>query len=113
MSYRKPFRATPVRLGPHYREKRRREMRAQRTYAVCIAVLAIFVTAGLSQLVSLHRRVAEAARSLSAPAAAVYYARCSDAWAAGAAPIHRGQPGYRPELDRDGDGVACEPYRGR
>ncbi|WP_444543648.1 excalibur calcium-binding domain-containing protein [Nocardia aobensis] len=28
--------------------------------------------------------------------------------AAGAAPLHGGEPGYRPGLDRDGDGVACE-----
>jgi hypothetical protein len=38
----------------------------------------------------------------------VYYANCTAAEAAGAAPIYRGQPGYRPELDGDGDGVACE-----
>jgi endonuclease YncB( thermonuclease family) len=38
----------------------------------------------------------------------VYYRNCSEARAAGAAPIYRGQPGYRPALDRDGDGVACE-----
>lgn len=40
----------------------------------------------------------------------VYYRYCDDARAAGAAPISRGEPGYRDELDRDGDGVACEPY---
>src|SRR5207302_1787123 len=28
--------------------------------------------------------------------------------AAGAAPLLRGEPGYRAGLDRDGDGVACE-----
>ena len=39
---------------------------------------------------------------------AVYYANCSAARAAGAAPLRVGQPGYRPGLDRDGDGVACE-----
>lgn len=38
----------------------------------------------------------------------VYYARCADARAAGAAPIHVGEPGYGSHLDRDGDGVACE-----
>lgn len=38
----------------------------------------------------------------------VYYANCAAARAAGAAPIHRGQPGYRPALDRDNDGVACD-----
>ncbi|MGO4236493.1 GmrSD restriction endonuclease domain-containing protein [Pseudarthrobacter sp. YAF2] len=42
-----------------------------------------------------------------APAAA-YYANCTAARAAGAAPIYAGQPGYRPALDRDSDGIACE-----
>jgi len=42
----------------------------------------------------------------------VYYRHCADARAAGAAPIYRGQPGYREELDADSDGIACEPYRG-
>ncbi|MFW0797133.1 DUF1524 domain-containing protein [Gordonia sp. CPCC 205515] len=37
-----------------------------------------------------------------------YYANCTAARAAGAAPLYRGQPGYRSKLDRDGDGVACE-----
>ncbi|WP_027891159.1 excalibur calcium-binding domain-containing protein [Calidithermus chliarophilus] len=44
----------------------------------------------------------------SSPTSDVYYANCSEARAAGAAPIYRGQPGYRPGLDRDRDGVACE-----
>ena len=38
----------------------------------------------------------------------VYYANCSEARAAGAAPLRRGEPGYRPAMDRDNDGVACE-----
>lgn len=38
----------------------------------------------------------------------VYYANCTEARAAGAAPILVGEPGYRSELDRDKDGVACE-----
>lgn len=37
-----------------------------------------------------------------------YYKNCSAARAAGAAPLYRGQPGYRSSLDRDGDGIACE-----
>lgn len=32
---------------------------------------------------------------------------CSEAWAAGADPVRRGDPGYGRHLDRDGDGVAC------
>ncbi|MBC3186398.1 excalibur calcium-binding domain-containing protein [Corynebacterium sp. zg-331] len=44
-----------------------------------------------------------------APApASVYYASCRQAKAAGAAPLYAGSPGYRPGLDRDGDGIACE-----
>ncbi|MEY4130328.1 MAG: hypothetical protein RLZZ31_452 [Actinomycetota bacterium] len=38
----------------------------------------------------------------------VYYANCTAARAAGAAPIYEGQPGYRLQLDGDKDGVACE-----
>jgi len=37
-----------------------------------------------------------------------YYANCAEARAAGAAPIYRGEPGYRSGLDRDNDGIACE-----
>ncbi|MGI9022771.1 MAG: excalibur calcium-binding domain-containing protein, partial [Acidimicrobiales bacterium] len=57
-------------------------------------------------------------------AAGVYYANCTAARAAGVAPLHRSDPGYRngcphsPECalpagaGRDGDVVACE-LRGR
>jgi len=38
----------------------------------------------------------------------VYYANCAAARAAGVAPLHRGDPGYRRDLDANGDGVACE-----
>ncbi|OWQ98367.1 excalibur calcium-binding domain-containing protein [Sphingopyxis witflariensis] len=37
-----------------------------------------------------------------------FYANCSAARAAGAAPVRRGDPGYGRHLDRDGDGVGCE-----
>lgn len=43
----------------------------------------------------------------------VYYRNCTEARAAGATPLYRGQPGYGAHMDGDGDGVACEPYRGR
>lgn len=33
---------------------------------------------------------------------------CTEAREKGYAPLHRGDPGYRAELDGDGDGVACE-----
>ncbi len=36
------------------------------------------------------------------------FRNCSEARAAGAAPVRRGEPGYGPHLDRDNDGVGCE-----
>ncbi|MEV8018761.1 excalibur calcium-binding domain-containing protein [Streptomyces sp. NPDC086554] len=48
-------------------------------------------------------------RPESSAAPDVYYENCDDARAAGAAPLLVGQPGYRPELDGDGDGIACDP----
>lgn len=44
---------------------------------------------------------------------APHYRYCSEARAAGVAPLYRNDPGYAPHLDRDGDGVACEPYISR
>lgn len=43
-----------------------------------------------------------------APSDSVYFKNCDAVRAAGAAPILRGEPGYRAALDRDADGVACE-----
>ena len=38
-----------------------------------------------------------------------YYADCDAAKAAGKGPLYEGQPGYRKELDPDGDGMTCIP----
>lgn len=57
---------------------------------------------------------AEADRASRAPSrASVYYRNCNEARAAGVTPLYRGDPGYGAHMDGDGDGVACEPYRGR
>jgi hypothetical protein len=37
-----------------------------------------------------------------------YYANCDDARAKGKAPVYSTDPGYRPELDSDHDGIGCE-----
>lgn len=41
----------------------------------------------------------------------VFYPGCNAVRAAGKAPLHAGEPGYRVEMDGDGDGIACEPIR--
>lgn len=48
------------------------------------------------------------------PAAAaeqsVHYSGCNEVRAAGKAPLHSDDPGYSPDMDGDGDGIACEPH---
>lgn len=46
--------------------------------------------------------------STDPPVSDVYFANCTEARAAGVAPLHVGDPGYRTALDRDKDGIACE-----
>ncbi|VXC29247.1 excalibur calcium-binding domain-containing protein [Pseudoclavibacter sp. 8L] len=43
-----------------------------------------------------------------APQPNVYFANCTEARNAGAAPVYAGDPGYASHLDRDGDGIGCE-----
>src|SRR5688500_3250591 len=47
--------------------------------------------------------------TLTLPEIPVFFPDCDTARFFGAAPIEKGKPGYRKELDRDRDGVACEP----
>jgi cell wall-associated NlpC family hydrolase len=49
-----------------------------------------------------------AAVASAPPSAETYYSTCDDARAAGAAPISRGESGYRSALDPNNNGVACE-----
>lgn len=42
------------------------------------------------------------------PASGRAWRNCTEARAAGAAPVRRGDPGYGPHLDRDNDGIGCE-----
>lgn len=63
-------------------------------------------------LVEIPEEPAPAPEPESAPAPEpqqhVYYKNCKEAKAANAAPLYVDDPGYRPGLDRDGDGIACE-----
>ena len=43
----------------------------------------------------------------------VHYAGCNEVREAGKAPLYAGEPGYRADMDGDGDGVACEPHPAR
>ncbi|KSU81119.1 Excalibur calcium-binding domain-containing protein [Fictibacillus enclensis] len=63
-----------------------------------------------ARLAQQQRDKAQAAKAAAAnqAKASVFYKNCSAARAAGAAPIHRGEPGYAKHLDRDGDGIGCD-----
>lgn len=52
--------------------------------------------------------VSYAAEQPRVSSGSAYYQNCTAVRAAGAAPLYRGEAGYRAGLDRDGDGVACE-----
>lgn len=119
MRSRKPFRTVPIKQGLAYRKKtagqRRRLWFTAIGSAVTIGLGTGYLTAegdgGKSNFASL----VEALRSPSQEQTAarersIYFAYCDQARAAGRTPISRGEPGYRPELDADGDGIACEPY---
>jgi hypothetical protein len=41
----------------------------------------------------------------------VHYSGCNEVRALGKAPLYSDQPGYRQDMDGDGDGIACEPHR--
>ena len=53
------------------------------------------------------QRVSDPGEATAAPGG-TFFENCDAARAAGAAPVRRGDPGYGPHLDRDGDGSACE-----
>lgn len=135
MSFKKPFRAKPVRLGPYHRAVKRRKQIASTASTLGIALVGgliggslmglyergsgarvqaigtfdenLKVRANGSNLAPSHEAVER-----SIPLQETYWANCSEARAAGVTPLYAGEPGYRSQLDRDNDGVACEPYRG-
>ena len=75
-----------------------------------LVFLAVLAFGGGEQSREPPRREPPAREQPRAPRSppAVYFANCTAARAAGYENIRRGRPGYRPALDRDNDGIACE-----
>jgi hypothetical protein len=116
MSFRKPFRAPPIRLGPYHRSEKRR---ADITFAgkALASAIAMGLLAGALSVPGVRQQLADWSATAGitrarAPQVGDHWGGCDDARAAGTAPIYAGEPGYREGMDGDGDGVACEPYRG-
>ena len=98
-------------------------MRPLATTTVLLAVAAAIVPACAQELERMPPVTNEAAKKECGACHMAYqpqllpadswFANCDDVRSAGVAPLYAGEPGYRPEMDGDGDGIACEPYRGR
>jgi len=73
-----------------------------------VASLNSAISANTSSSSSASFDETESIPSAEPSAATELYDNCSAAQAAGAAPVHVGDPGYGPHLDRDGDEVGCE-----
>lgn len=108
--YRKPYRSDQYQRGDSFPRYRRRMSLRDMAFLAFFGFLTIM---WLGNWLRGENSESQALGLTSATSQNVYYRYCSDARRAGAAPIYRGQPGYRSELDRDNDGVACEPYYGR
>lgn len=113
---------------PHFRRGQQRKLRGYSTpqrrgaqkmaFVPLVAVLSAVVFVGVGfgdRLPAAVLSVVTFSRNLErdhAPPPGAYYSGCDEARAAGVAPLYDGEPGYRPGMDGDSDGIACEPYRG-
>jgi hypothetical protein len=123
MGLNRPFRAQPVQIGAYQLKKRRAE-RTSKIRLIAVAVT-IAVLSGLTLAYAITLNWSEIWPTMRYtladlgvvrrhdPQPGDYFSNCDDARVKGVAPLAVGEPGYRTMLDEDGDGVACEPYRGQ
>lgn len=77
-----------------------------------VAFVGLICWAQATQIQSIWRQLTMTPAEIGAIEQSAYYSGCTAVRAAGVAPIYRAFPGYRAEMDGDGDGIACEPDRG-
>lgn len=122
MSFKKPFRAVPIKLGHHYRQKqqasdRRGVIRLLGIAAAAGVVMGVGSVAlnedGRTGLLSAMKPLAVRAgiARVRAPRPGDVWNGCNEARSAGTAPIYAREPGYSETMDGDGDGIACEPIQ--
>lgn len=112
------FRRAQRERGPYYRGPRiAAKKRLGFAPFVSLCSLAVFGAVFFSDRIpGLLASAVQTSRDMGrerAPQPGDYFSGCNEARAAGVAPLYRGEPGFRPEMDGDSDGIACEPYRGR
>lgn len=127
MRNRTPLRVVSARRGkkPRYRAQTRGKGNGWSPAAILAGAASIGLVGGLGSVAATPggmATVSEKAGALAvdlglarkrAPQEGDWWPGCDNARAAGTTPIYVGEPGYREGLDGDGDGIACEPYRGR
>lgn len=124
MSFRQPPRAIPIKEAARRRQKRQRQrgtgivayLGGAAVLGTVIGIVSVAVSAGdVSSITSAAEEFAVSAGLARArnPQPGDSWSGCDSARAAGTAPIYSSEPGYREGMDGDGDGIACEPYRGR
>ena len=122
VSFKKPFRAVPLKRNPRFRPSRPDHSGSSvgRYIGGSIIAGAFLGIGSLAAEGTLSPDVVAGSRSAAAsvglvrasdPPPGAYYSGCNEARAAGVAPLYIGEPGYRPQMDGDSDGIACEPYR--
>ncbi|QUB37458.1 excalibur calcium-binding domain-containing protein [TM7 phylum sp. oral taxon 349] len=93
-------------------KKRKKTLRSKKNRAEQAAAAAAAAKKTRQQQIQQQRQrqaaVAPAATPAQNQAAGVFFRNCKEARAAGYSNMSRGTPGYREELDRDHDGIACE-----
>ena len=93
-------------------EKAKKDAEEQKSRAEQAAAAAAAAKKTRQQQIQQQRQrqaaVAPAATPAQNQAAGVFFRNCKEAHAAGYSNMSRGAPGYREELDRDHDGIACE-----
>lgn len=122
MTFRKPFRAVPIRpTGRHVARQRKRK---NKSTAILLGTAAfVGLTSGAASVGALPAwsTVGIVIKTLAVslglvrsrtPQEGDFWPGCDAARAAGSAPIYAGEAGYRDAMDGDGDGIACEPHRG-
>ena len=90
-----------------------RQLRKPQLMLLGIVVFLSVVASGLVGpfvVASVRAKILATAANVPARATERYFRNCTAAHAAGVYSIPRGAPGYRPALDADNDGLACEPY---
>ena len=121
MTFRKPFEAVPINHAAHYRRASAQgEARSMRSWLLGAALAGAVIGTGTVASAPEGRAGLSAKLKPVAvqmgwmrerdPAAGDVWHGCNDARASGTTPIYRGEAGYRPQMDGDNDGVACEPY---